>query len=79
MDDAYGSKADLFAVAPVRPHVLPPLYIDEQRLRESSGLKEWVKGHVGVRNYRGPPLTGEVVEEDAVSGEEDDETPFSKE
>ncbi|KAJ3147553.1 spermatogenesis-associated protein 17 [Geranomyces michiganensis] len=70
--DSHGSVENLLddhttgiaaeAAAPVHPKAgtLPPLYIPESSLRDNSALRAWVRDHVGVRNYRGPPLSGDA-------------------
>ncbi|KAI8917652.1 hypothetical protein DFJ77DRAFT_313631 [Powellomyces hirtus] len=60
--------------------LLPPLYIPEPSLKHSTALKEWVRDHVGVRNYKGPPLQmqwqGEEADPDVDGDSKRSQGPF---
>lgn len=50
------SSSSLPQKLPQRHKTLPPLYIQEDSLRHNTALTEWLREHIGVRNYKGPPL-----------------------
>ncbi|KAJ3142803.1 spermatogenesis-associated protein 17 [Geranomyces variabilis] len=59
-EDPAAATAEAAAPAHVKTGTLPPLYIPESSLRDNSALRAWIRDHVGVRNYRGPPLSGDA-------------------
>ncbi|KAJ3176762.1 spermatogenesis-associated protein 17 [Geranomyces variabilis] len=58
-EDPAAATAEAAAPVHVKTGTLSPLYIPESSLRDNSALRAWVRDHVGVRNYRGPPLSGD--------------------
>lgn len=65
--------------SPLSPHkILPPIHIPPDRLRDNPTLKEWIKTHVGVRNYKGRPIRppAESESESAEEREKKAQGPF---